>query len=84
MRQFIRTASGWYLSVTQINYLYTCTIPSEAPSVAIVADTDKESIIRLCGNFPDKDAAQRYLRRIVSVLADTEKKVIEVKNYEAD
>lgn len=82
MMRFIKTADGVYLSVTQIYCLYLYAY--EAQSVTILADTDKESEIRLCDNFPDEDAAQRYLRRIVSALTDTEKKVIEVKNYEAD
>lgn len=82
MMRFIKTADGVYLSVTQIYCLYLYAY--EAQSVAILADTDKESEMRLCDNFPDKDAAQRYLRRIVAALTDPEKKVIEVKNYEAD
>lgn len=82
MMRFIKTAYGEYLSVTKIYCLYL--YAHEAQSVAILADTDKESEMRLCDNFPDEDAAQRYLRRIVAALTDPEKKVIEVKNYEAD
>ena len=82
MMRFIKTADGIYLSVTQIYGLYFYAYGAQ--NVAILADTDKESEIRLCDNFPDEDAAKRYLRRIVSALTDTEKKIIEVKNYEAD
>lgn len=84
MMRFIKTAGDMYLSVTQINYLYTYQHSYGARSVAILAETDKGSEVQLCDNFPDEDAAQRYLRRIVAALTDTEKKIIEVKNYEAD
>lgn len=82
MMRFIKSADGFYLNITQIISLYLDAYDPQ--SVAILINTDKESEILLCDNFPDKDAAQRYLRRIVSALTDTEKKVIEVKNYEAD
>lgn len=82
MMRFIKTAYGVYLSVTQIDSLYPDEY--ETQNVAILADTNEETKILLCDNFPDNDAAQRYLRRIVAALTDPEKKVIEVKNYEAD
>lgn len=81
--RFLKTVDGVYLNVTQIISLYLD--PYGVQRVAILATTgEKQSEILVCDNFPDKDAAQRYLRRIVAALTDTEKKVIEVKNYEAD
>lgn len=82
MMRFIKSADGFYLNIAQIISLYLDAYNPQ--SVAILVNTDKGSEIILCDNFPDKDAAQRYLRRIVAALTDPEKKVIEVKNYEAD
>lgn len=85
--RFLKTADGVYLNVTQIGSLYLDT--RGVQRVVILANTIflnayKESKILVCDYFPDKDAAKRYLRRIVAALTDTEKKIIEVKNYEAD
>lgn len=82
MMRFIKTAYGAYLSVTHISSL--CVDKYETQPATIYAHTDVDSEMLLCDNFPDEDAAQRYLRRIVAALTDTEKKVIEVKNYETD
>lgn len=85
--RFLKTVDGVYLNVTQIGSLYLDT--HGVQRVVILANTIflnayKESKILVCDYFPDKDAAKRYLRRIVAALTDTEKKIIEVKNYEAD
>lgn len=81
--RFLKTADSVYLNVAQISSLYLDAYGVQ--SVAILANTnEKQSEILVCDNFPDEDAAQRYLRRIVSALTNAEKKIIEVKNYEAD
>lgn len=85
--RFLKTADGVYLNITQIGSLYLDTHGVQRVVIlanTIFVNTYKESKTLVCDNFPDKDAAQRYLRRIVAALADPEKKVIEVKNYEAD
>lgn len=85
--RFLKTADGVYLNVTQIGSLYLDTRGAQRVVILaniIFVNAYKESKILVCDNFPDEGAAQRYLRQIVSALADTEKKVIEVKNYEAD
>lgn len=82
MMQFIKTTNDFYLNTTQIISLYLDA--HNAQNVAILASTDKGSEILICDNFPDEDAAQRYLRRIISALNNTEIKIIEVKDYEAD
>lgn len=85
--RFLKTVDGVYLNITQIGSLYLDT--HGVQRVVILANTTfvnsyKESKILVCDNFPDKDAAQRYLRRIISALNNTERKIIEVKDYEAD
>lgn len=85
--RFLKTSDGVYLNVTQIGNLYLDTRGAQRVVILaniIFVNPYKESKILICDNFPDEGAAQRYLRRIVSALTDTEKKVIEVKNHETD
>lgn len=78
--QFIKMPDGVYLNTAQIITLYA----KSASGQYYVGVGVAEYHTVLCKGFPDAEAAQRYLRRIILALTTTEKKVIEVEDYEAD
>lgn len=80
--RFIKTTDGVYLNTAQIITLYAKSASGQHYVAAGFADYQRHMI--LCKGFPDAEAAQRYLRRLVLALTNTEKKIIEVKDYEAD
>lgn len=82
MMRFIKTADAAFLNTAQITTLYAESAGGQHYVAAGLVDCKKHMI--LSKGFPDAEAAQRYLRRLVIALTTTEKKVIEVKNYEAD
>lgn len=78
--RFIKMPDGVYLNTAQIITLYAKSASGQYYVGAGVAEYHTV----LCEGFPDAEAAQRYLRRLVLALTDTKKEIIEVKNYEAD